>query len=174
MAPPTVPPSSAAAPAQDAPLPASGAGTIGAPPAGDAQSSSPASAPARTAERAPGPLRGPAASLRAWLDARVDDRDGALLGHIDDVLADSDSGRLAYAVLAGDDGQRLAVPWRALRRAKDGALSVALAKGDAAALVVDPQFWPGLSGDERWARQLHERFAVAPYWEGAATTREEA
>jgi hypothetical protein len=144
-------------------LPESGAGTIGAPPADD---------PAPDDDRAP--MRDPStaastdgtlATVAAVLGARVKDRAGADVGTLDDLAIDVATGRVAYALLATAPGVRHAVPWRALRAHDEGFaldVSAAVLRDDAA---LDEQFWPGLARDERWARDVHRRFDVEPYWQ---------
>jgi hypothetical protein len=144
-------------------LPESGAGTIGAPPAderGPDDDRTPAHGPATAAS-----TDGTLATTAAVLGAHVTDRAGADVGTLDELAIDVATGRVAYALLATASGARHAVPWRALRARDEGfALDVAAAvlRDDAA---LDEQFWPGLARDERWARDVHRRFGVEPYWQ---------
>jgi len=80
--------------------------------------------------------------------ATVNGRDGASLGTITDVMFDSDSGGIGYAVLAHGGvlgvGEKLfAVPWDRLRAHDDGTFAVDADANDlAVAGGIDKDAWP--------------------------------
>lgn len=96
---------------------------------------------------------------------------GEELGHIEEIMLDLRSGRIAYAVLSfrgfpGVADKRFPVPWNALRiDAGDFILDV-----DQNTFERAPDFdkdnWPDMS-DPAFGRALHRHYGQPPYWEPA-------
>lgn len=115
----------------------------------------------------PGPLVMSCANLAgdAVIDARGED-----LGHLDHVMLDVPSGRIAYGVLARGGvfgiGERLfAIPWDALTL--DASRKCFVLDVDRDRLERAPGFdrdhWPAMA-DRQWAERVHRHYGVTPYW----------
>jgi sporulation protein YlmC with PRC-barrel domain len=98
---------------------------------------------------------------------------GEDLGHIEHIMLDVGSGRIAYAVLSfggflGIGEKLFAVPWRALTldtRHKCFVLGIEKARlKDAPGF--DKDHWPAMA-DARWATSIHDYYQAAPYWSDA-------
>lgn len=102
------------------------------------------------------------------LRSDVVDREGRLVGTLQDMMVDVRRGRVAYAVVALDQpwGERLvAVPWNATHRDGDGNVRVdARREWVECAPSVKPGFMPSLL-DHEWAVLVHSYFGTKPYWE---------
>lgn len=117
----------------------------------------------------PGPYVMASASLAG--DAVVDPR-GEALGHIERVMIDVASGRVAYAVLARGGvlglGEKLfAIPWEALTldaRSRRFVLGVDRDRLDKAP-GFDRQHWPAM-GDPAWSAQVHDYYGLRPAEDG--------
>jgi PRC-barrel domain len=103
--------------------------------------------------------------------AKAVDVDGTLIGDVTDLMVDIVTGRIAYVVVSvgamlGLGGERYAVPWSALSYdAETGVFRLRFAKSALAdAPLVEREFWPEMTDDERWARAVHEHFRAIPYW----------
>lgn len=106
---------------------------------------------------------------------RVRNRRNEDLGVIEEIMIDSVSGRIAYAVLcfggALATGDRLyAVPWdRLTLNFHDRVL---LFDWDTDNLDGAPSFdqedWPDF-GDESWEREIHDYYGARPYWYSKAS-----
>ena len=103
--------------------------------------------------------------------AKAVDVDGTLIGDVTDLMVDIITGRIAYVVVSvgamlGLGGERYAVPWSALSHdAEAGVFRLRVAKSVLAdAPLVEREFWPEMTDDERWARSVHEHFRAIPYW----------
>ncbi|MGI8743150.1 MAG: PRC-barrel domain-containing protein [Bryobacteraceae bacterium] len=92
------------------------------------------------------------------------------LGTIEELMIDSSSGRVAYAVLSlggflGSDDKLLAVPW-SLLSLHDGEAAFVL-NADLRTLenapALDSEQWPDFA-DERWGTELHAHYGRQPYW----------
>jgi len=96
---------------------------------------------------------------------------GEDLGKIEEIMLDSASGRIAYAVLSfggflGMGDKLFAVPWAALSLNDDR---------DGFILNVDPEVleeapgfdkdnWPDFA-DPAWGRSIHAHYNATPYWD---------
>ena len=101
--------------------------------------------------------------------AKAVDVDGTLIGDVTDLMVDIVTGRIAYVVVSvgamlGLGGERYAVPWSALSYdAEAGVFRLRLAKSALTdAPLVEREFWPEMTDDERWARAVHEHFGAIP------------
>jgi len=115
-----------------------------------------------------------AATLAA---AKAVDVDGVSIGDVTDLMVDVVTGRIVYVVVAvgamlGVGGERYAVPWSAVSHdAEAGVFRLRISKSALAdAPVVEREFWPEMTDDERWARSVHEHFGVTPYWESGSAS----
>ena len=118
---------------------------------------------------------GPKGRIRsavALTAAKAIDVDGTTIGEVTDLMVDVVTGRIAYVVVAvgatlGLGGERYAVPWAAVRHDTEaGVFRLRIGKSALAdAPVIEREFWPEMSDDERWARAVHEHFKATPYWE---------
>lgn len=104
------------------------------------------------------------------LAAEVVDRDGALIGHLRDLLIDLQVGRIAYGLVALDlvpgwSERVIAVPWNAMHIDGDGKLRIN-ARRDW--IERGPALPMGLLAnllDHEWAEFIHSYFGARPYWE---------
>lgn len=96
---------------------------------------------------------------------------GEDLGAVKDFMIDLTNGRVAYAVLTfggflGFGNKHFAVPFRALQiDSSDHSFVLdvdkdTLQESDG----FDPDNWPDTT-DLTWAKSVHDRFNVSPYWE---------
>jgi sporulation protein YlmC with PRC-barrel domain len=95
---------------------------------------------------------------------------GENLGHIKDLMIDTESGRIAYAVLSfgglfGMGEKLFAIPFKALRiRPDDEAFELDV---DKERLERSHGFnkndWPDMA-DQRWQTEVHTVYGVDPYW----------
>jgi len=116
----------------------------------------------------PGPTLMGAATL---VGDAVCDHDGNSLGQLKEIMLDTRTGRVAYAVLSSGThlsvGYRLfAVPWRALRLDtvnKRFVLDVEKQRLDSAP-GFDPDRWPDMA-DQTWANQIHSYYGTQPYYD---------
>jgi sporulation protein YlmC with PRC-barrel domain len=116
--------------------------------------------------------KGRVRSAVALTGGKAVDVEGTVIGDVTDLMVDVVSGRIVYAVVAvgamlGLGGERYAVPWSAVAHDADaGVFRLRISKATLAdAPVVEREFWPGMTDDERWARAVHEHFGATPYWE---------
>ncbi len=101
----------------------------------------------------------------------VCNRDGVRLGELKEIMLDTRSGRVAYAVLSSGsylstDSKLFAVPWRALRLDtvnKCYVLDVAKEQLENAP-GFDPDRWPDMA-DPAWAQQIHSYYGAEPYYD---------
>lgn len=112
--------------------------------------------------------KGRVRSAAAMVGATAVDVEGEAIGEVTDLMIEVASGRIAYVVIAvgatlGFGGERYPVPWSALAHdAEAGEFRLHFSKAHlAAAPVVEPEFWPEMTDDERWARAVHDHFATA-------------
>lgn len=103
----------------------------------------------------------------------VKNRDWEDLGDVKDIMIDTESGCVAYAVVSfggvlGIGEKLFAVPWNALVADVDEkVLILDVAKGDLKnAPGFDKDHWPDMA-DERWAGTIHKYYKARPYWETA-------
>jgi sporulation protein YlmC with PRC-barrel domain len=101
---------------------------------------------------------------------------GEELGKVDEVVADLDSGRIAYVVVSLDGGflgigdRLFAVPWELFSaRPDEHEFYLDLEKQ---MLLDGPGFergkWPDM-GDSAWAAKIHSHYAQKPYWNSDIT-----
>lgn len=93
------------------------------------------------------------------------------LGEIKEIMLDTVSGRVAYAVLShggvlGVGDKLFAVPWNALRL--DTANKRFLLEADKERLKNAPGFnkdaWPRMA-DRHWGSNVHDYYGTRPYWD---------
>jgi len=104
----------------------------------------------------------------------VVNRAGEDLGHIEHIMIDVPSGRIAYAVLAcggvfGIGEKLFAVPWAALTLDADRqcfVMSIERSRLENAP-GFDKDHWPAMA-DAQWASTVHDYFGVRPYWTGGS------
>ena len=95
---------------------------------------------------------------------------GEKLGTIKDLMIDSDSGRIAYAVLdfggfLGIGNKLFAVPWSALTVCpEDKCLKMNVSKQTLEnAEGFDQDNWPDFA-DPQWGARVHHHYGITPYW----------
>jgi hypothetical protein len=124
----------------------------------------------RHTERTYGPKQ--VVSASTIVGTRVRNLSDDNLGNIEEVMVDSGTGRVAYAVLSfggflGVGDKLFAVPWEALTYSDDF---------EGYRLNVDPELledapgfdkdnWPNFA-DETWNRGIYTHYGVTPYWDG--------
>lgn len=101
----------------------------------------------------------------------VVNRNGDVLGEIEDIMLDVPRGRIAYAVMSaggllGVGDKLFAIPWQALVLDTDRHCFVldAPAERFKDAPGFDKNHWPE-QADEQWHRDLHAYYRAALYWE---------
>lgn len=102
---------------------------------------------------------------------KVINTEGKDIGHIEEIVLDLNSGRIAYAVLAfggfmGFGEKLFAIPFRAMlfdHANNHFILNVPKAKLDADE-GFDKNHWPDMANRE-WGQALHHHYGYAPYWE---------
>jgi sporulation protein YlmC with PRC-barrel domain len=96
---------------------------------------------------------------------------GEDLGKIDDIMIDTKTGRVAYAVLSfggflGLGDKLFAIPWSRLSLDEDR--KVFILNIDRATLENAPGFdkdnWPDMA-DRTWGSEIHTYYSSRPYWE---------
>lgn len=96
---------------------------------------------------------------------------GEDLGKIEEIMIDTNSGRVAYAVLSfggflGMGDKLFAIPWEALRLDQEHEHFVL--NVDKETLEEAPGFdknnWPEFA-DRTWGAQIHSYYGYDPYWE---------
>ncbi len=103
---------------------------------------------------------------------RVVNRTGEDIGKIDEIMIDTPTGRIAYAVLSfggflGMGDKLFAIPWSRLTLDEDR--KVFILDIDKETLERAPGFdkgnWPDMA-DRAWGEEIYSYYGVAPYWEG--------
>jgi len=101
---------------------------------------------------------------------RVMNRQGEMLGDIQDIMIDVQRGCVAYAVMScggflGVGDKLFAIPWQALVLDPDRRCFVLDAQKERfdEAPGFDKEHWPSMA-DSRWAGEVHEFYGVRPYW----------
>jgi sporulation protein YlmC with PRC-barrel domain len=101
----------------------------------------------------------------------VRNRAGENLGEIQEIMIDTRSGRVAYAVLSfggflGMGDKLFAIPWEALQLDPEGKCFVM--DIDKEKLKKAPGFdkgrWPSMAQLD-WANEIHTYYGVRPYWQ---------
>ena len=126
-----------------------------------------ASRDAESMHQGPGPWLLGAGTL---VGDKVCDGNGDTLGKIEEIMLDTRSGRIAYAVLSfggfmGVGEKLFAIPWNALEL--DAENKHFVLEVDKERLKFAPGFdkenWPAMS-DAAWAYAIHEFYESKPYW----------
>jgi len=119
-------------------------------------------------DRGPGPRLLSASTIKG--DAIIN-FDNETLGHVEEVMLDTEVGRIAYVVMASGGflglGERLfAIPWSSLRLDPDReclVLDMAKSRFDAVQ-GFDKNHWPDMAQHE-WQLDLHRHYGARPYWD---------
>jgi uncharacterized protein YrrD len=103
---------------------------------------------------------------------KVINPEGEELGHIEEIMFDIHSGRIAYAVMSSGGflglGDKLfAIPWQSL--AVDTDKHAVILNADKARLENAPGFdknnWPKTeNGDRGWLDEVYDYYGTRPYW----------
>ncbi len=110
-------------------------------------------------------------------DAKLFDKTGKHIGEIEDVIVDTKSGKAAYAVISFEDGflkkgddMMTMIPWTLVRQSEKDTPGFVLHADKVkieAGTFFDEKNWPDMN-DMTWNKQLHDHYAVSPYfWIGA-------
>lgn len=109
-------------------------------------------------------------STHKLVGGKVMNHKGESLGKIEDVMIDTNDGRVAYAVLSfggfmGMGSKLFAYPWSALQfRGEDHAVVLDVTKES---LEKAPGFskdnWPDMN-DRVWGASVHSYYKTEPYW----------
>lgn len=101
----------------------------------------------------------------------VVNRQGEMLGEIQDIMIDVPSGRVAYAVLSfggflGMGDKLFAIPWKALTLDAENEQFILDAPKERleSAPGFDKDHWPSMA-DQRWGTEIHAFYGTQPYWE---------
>lgn len=93
------------------------------------------------------------------------------LGHLEEIMLDVKSGRIAYAVMASGGflglGERLfAIPWSAMVADTERQCLVMDASKERfeKAPGFDKQHWP-LTNEHGWQVEVHDYYGARPYWD---------
>lgn len=117
------------------------------------------------------PTVGHVISASKLASGAVKNGDGETLGQIKEIMIDTSSGRVAYAVLSfggflGMGDKLFAIPWSALRSHLTEPASLVLDTTKerlTAAPGFDKDHWPDF-GDRKWGGTIHDYYAIKPYW----------
>lgn len=108
----------------------------------------------------------------------VRNRDGEKLGHLEEIVIDIDSGRVAYAVLAsggflGLGDKYFAVPWNLLTvDTENHEVVMDLAKETLEnAPGFDKDNWPDIN-DRAWVGDVYRYYGSDPYWDDTSIREE--
>lgn len=92
------------------------------------------------------------------------------LGKIEDIMLDTDNGRVGYAVLSfggflGMGDKLFAIPWSALQldTAEHRFILNVTKERLKAAPGFDKDNWPNMA-DRAWGESIHSHYAADPYW----------
>lgn len=101
----------------------------------------------------------------------VVNRPGEDLGKIEDIMLDTGSGRVAYAVLSfggflGMGDKLFAIPWEALELDTVNKRFILDTSKDRLenAPGFDKDNWPNMA-DRTWGDKIHKHYATKPYWQ---------
>ena len=112
----------------------------------------------------------PVLSANSMIGNDVRNVDGENLGKIDEIMLDTDSNRIAYAVVSfgtflGMGGKLFAIPWKALVLDCDDKCFIL--NVDKEQLENAPGFdkdnWP-VFADRTWGQEVHSYYRLQPYW----------
>ncbi len=109
-------------------------------------------------------------------DAKLFSQDGNQIGSIENLMLDSQSGKVAYAVVSFsndyiDKGDRLTmIPWALVRQSKAATPGYVLNATKAQlenATYFEPNSWPNIN-DVAWNKGVYDHYGVTPYyWTGS-------
>ena len=112
----------------------------------------------------------PVLSANTLIGEPVKNPEGEDLGRIKELMIDTGSGRIAYAVLSfggflGFGDKLFAIPWDKLQiDPQDECFVLHVSKKTLeSADGFDPDNWPDMT-DQTWAHRTHLHFGVTPYW----------
>src|SRR5688500_16920863 len=104
------------------------------------------------------------------LDDDVINPAGEKLGYIKEIMLDTETGRVAYAVLSfggflGLGDKLFAIPWGAMRlHPTDHAFVLNVSKETLKnAPGFDKDHWPDFA-DRAWGATIHDYYKISPYW----------
>jgi sporulation protein YlmC with PRC-barrel domain len=93
------------------------------------------------------------------------------LGKVEDIVLDTDSGRVAYGVLSfggflGMGDKLFAIPWKAMRLDTEKHEFVLDVEKDVLEQAdgFDKDNWPNMT-DRDWGTRVHDHYKTAPYWD---------
>jgi sporulation protein YlmC with PRC-barrel domain len=117
------------------------------------------------------PVVGHVISASKLTGGNVKNADGEHLGDIKEIMIDTETGRVAYAVLSfggflGMGDKLFAIPWSALRShlTEPSAFVLSVNKERlAAAPGFDKSNWPDFA-DRKWGGSIYEHYQIKPYW----------
>ncbi|MDM7917224.1 MAG: PRC-barrel domain-containing protein [Candidatus Eisenbacteria bacterium] len=110
-------------------------------------------------------------SASTMIGDKVRNPAGDTLGKIEEIMFDTQRGRIAYAVLSfggflGMGDKLFAIPWKALQLLPEE--HAFLLNVDKEILERAPGFdkddWPDMA-DPQWSRDIHDYYRMQPYWE---------
>ena len=110
-------------------------------------------------------------SADALIGDKVFDNTGEILGTLENIMLDVDTGQMAYAVIAfavwpEASDQYFAIPWHLLKL--EPVRKQLILDVDLAVLQTAPRFardtWPSMD-DIDWSNAVHRHFGIRPYWE---------
>jgi sporulation protein YlmC with PRC-barrel domain len=101
----------------------------------------------------------------------VKNTDGETLGDIKEIMIDTSTGRVAYAVLSfggflGMGDKLFALPWNALQSHQTEPSAFVLNANKErlqAAPGFDKNNWPNFA-DRKWGSTIHDYYQIKPYW----------
>ena len=109
-------------------------------------------------------------SASTMIDDSVVNARGEDLGNIEEIMLDTSSGRIAYAVLSfggflGLGDKLFAIPWDALTLDDDNHRFILNIDKDRLknAPGFDKDNWPQ-TGDTRWLTEVYDYYGYKPYW----------
>lgn len=104
----------------------------------------------------------------------VKNRQGEDLGHIKDIMIDTETGRVAYAVLSfggflGLGDKLFAIPWQALSIDTNEKKFILNVEKEVLenAQGFDPDNWPDMA-DRTWGQDIYSHYGYEPYWTSGA------
>ena len=109
-------------------------------------------------------------SATSLIGDKVKNSSGDDLGNIEEIMLDTNNGRISYAVLSfggflGMGDKLFAVPWNALNLNTDDKcfrLNVSKERLENAP-GFDKDNWPNMA-DQKWGRNIYDYYNVTPHW----------
>ena len=109
-------------------------------------------------------------SATSLVGDEVKNRDGENLGSIEELMLDTEHGRIAYAVLSfggilGIGDKLFAIPWQALDLNTDEKCFYLNADKETlkAAPGFDKEDWPDMANNQ-WRSSVYNHYSIQPYW----------